>query len=333
MKKSILIYVVKNAVGAAIAILIAQLLNLTNVMTAGVIVLLSIQNTRKESVSIALKRLAATFIALIIAPIIFKLFSFNPFSFGIFLLVFIPILIRLNMQDGIVVNSVLVTHLIIDQDISIQFLINELAIMVIGLSVALLLNIYMPNVEEQLEQAEKDIEKWIREVLVTYAQFIKNTNRQYIDEETLFARGDALIQKAVDHAHIYTNNQLLMRENYHMAYVYMRKQQIDMLKHIYSYITRLTMIHPVSEKVINYTVKTSDAIGIKNRAKGLLVELNELRQSFKTWELPRSREEFENRALLYQYLNDLESFLSIKDQFHEKHQYSPLHLKRLSDIK
>ena len=32
---------------------------------------------------------------------------------------------------------------------------NELAIMIIGLSVALLFNIYMPNVEEKLEQAEK----------------------------------------------------------------------------------------------------------------------------------------------------------------------------------
>ena len=121
MKKSILTYVIKNAIGATIAILIAQLFKLTNVMTAGVIVLLSIQNTRKESLSIAFKRLIATFIALLITPIIFKLFSFNPFSFGVFLLIFIPILIRFNLQDGIVVNSVLVTHLIIDKDISFPF--------------------------------------------------------------------------------------------------------------------------------------------------------------------------------------------------------------------
>ena len=83
MKKSILLYVLKNAIGAAIAIIIAQAFKLSNVMTAGIIVLLSIQNTRQESFKIAFKRLIATFIALIIAPIRYKLFSFSPYSFGV----------------------------------------------------------------------------------------------------------------------------------------------------------------------------------------------------------------------------------------------------------
>ena len=35
-------------------------------------------------------------------------------------------------------------------------------------------------------------------------------------------------------------------------------------------------------------------------------------------ELPKTREEFENRAMLYQFLNDLEQFLSIKNGFKEE---------------
>ena len=32
-------------------------------------------------------------------------------------------------------------------------------------------------------------------------------------------------------------------------------------------------------------------------------------------ELPKNRTEFENRALLFQFLNDLEDFLSVKKEF------------------
>ena len=35
-------------------------------------------------------------------------------------------------------------------------------------------------------------------------------------------------------------------------------------------------------------------------------------------ELPKNREEFENRALLFQFLNDLEDFLIIKKEFKER---------------
>lgn len=328
MKKSILLYVLKNAIGAAIAIIIAQAFKLSNVMTAGIIVLLSIQNTRQESFKIAFKRLIATFIALIIAPIIFKLFSFSPYSFGVFLLIFIPLLIRFDLQDGIVVNSVLVTHLIIDKDISIGFLLNELGIMIIGLTVALVLNIYMPNIEGRLEDVEKQVEKWIQNVLKKYANILKTTG-ELKNPEGLFRQGDELIQEAVDHAHIYFNNQILMREDYQMAYVYMRKQQMDVLKHIYTYLTRLSITHAASIKVCDFTIKVSEAIGVENRAKDLLVELESLKQEFRTWDLPKSRDEFENRALLFQYLNDIERFLEIKDEFHDKYQFSKLHLKRI----
>ena len=34
-------------------------------------------------------------------------------------------------------------------------------------------------------------------------------------------------------------------------------------------------------------------------------------------ELPKNRNEFENRALLFQFLNDLEDFLIIKKEFKE----------------
>ena len=45
-----------------------------------------------------------------------------------------------------------------------------------------------------------------------------------------------------------------------------------------------------------------------------------LRRDYEMMELPQSRKEFENRALLFQFLNDLEDFLIIKKEFKESFQ-------------
>ena len=49
----------------------------------------------------------------------------------------------------------------------------------------------------------------------------------------------------------------------------------------------------------------------------LINKLTLLRKDYEMMELPQSRKEFENRALLFQFLNDLEDFLIIKKEFKE----------------
>ena len=45
------------------------------------------------------------------------------------------------------------------------------------------------------------------------------------------------------------------------------------------------------------------------------MDLEILRSEFKKMELPKTREEFESRAQLLQFLNDMEEFLLIKRNF------------------
>jgi uncharacterized membrane protein YgaE (UPF0421/DUF939 family) len=49
----------------------------------------------------------------------------------------------------------------------------------------------------------------------------------------------------------------------------------------------------------------------------LINKLTLLRKDYEMMELPKNRTEFENRALLFQFLNDLEDFLIIKKEFKE----------------
>ena len=81
--------VFKISTACCIAILLADLLGLTSSTSAGIITLLSIQDTKKATFQIAVKRLLAFIPAIFFALLIFWTVGFHVFSFGIFLFVFI----------------------------------------------------------------------------------------------------------------------------------------------------------------------------------------------------------------------------------------------------
>src|SRR5690554_578863 len=86
-----IIKVLKIGLGSSIAILIANLFGLQNSLSAGIITLLSIQDTKKETLLIALKRLFAFGIAIVIAYLLFENLGYEPLIFGLFLVVFVGV--------------------------------------------------------------------------------------------------------------------------------------------------------------------------------------------------------------------------------------------------
>lgn len=71
----------KTAVAAGIAIFIATLIGLSYVASAGIIVILSVQNTKRRSSELARQRLVATLIALFLSSVVYRLIGFNPCGF------------------------------------------------------------------------------------------------------------------------------------------------------------------------------------------------------------------------------------------------------------
>ena len=70
----------KTAIGVMIAFLIAQFFSLENASTAAVIMLLSVQSTKRQSIIVALKRFTAGISGIILAAIIFEAKGRNPLS-------------------------------------------------------------------------------------------------------------------------------------------------------------------------------------------------------------------------------------------------------------
>ncbi|SFL48693.1 Aromatic acid exporter family member 1 [Lactococcus garvieae] len=98
---------IKTAICATLAIIIAQFFHLESATSAGIIAILSITNTQKSTLRLGFLRVLGLIIATLLAFIVLNLFNFTPLSFGIFLLLFIPISVATNTSEGIVVNSVL----------------------------------------------------------------------------------------------------------------------------------------------------------------------------------------------------------------------------------
>ena len=142
----------KTAIGAAVAVLISQLLHLDYAANSGIIVILSVQSSKKKSLDLAIMRIASTLLALTIGTIVFSLFGFTAFAFGVYLLFFIPSAVKLNLNDGIIPCSVLVTHLLSIKSVSAGALLNEMLQMLIGAGIGFILNLYMPSLEKRLDQ-------------------------------------------------------------------------------------------------------------------------------------------------------------------------------------
>lgn len=306
----------KTGIGAAVAMLIAKMLGLMYWPSAGIITILSIQATKRQSVELALKRVIATVIALIVAAGLFVTIGYSPVVFGLYLLLFIPIAARFELADGIVMASVLVTHLMGEGQVGREIMVNELGLVAVGVGVALILNLYMPSIEGQLSQCREGIEDAMYELFCALSTSLR-AKAVPIGEERLFGDLARQVAEAQSKAYKYANNHLFATVSPYEKYFGMRSRQLQVMGYMREHYRRLSMTYQETEIVADFALKVAASIKGEVRVMVLLEELEDLRAYFKQSPLPQTREEFENRAMLYQFLNDLEYFLEIKKAFRE----------------
>lgn len=307
----------KTGVGTVIAMIIAKELGLSYWVSAGIITILSIQSTKRESLRIAFKRIESVIVALIISSILFLTLGFNSVVFGIYLLIFIPLTVRMKVTDGIVVSSVLVTHLLIEKQVNTYWILNELGLMLVGVLVALALNSYMPKNEEKIKEDIDYISEKIKEIFMDMAYSLR-THSVSINQQRLFNELENRLCIAKKRANDNFNNYLFSDVRYYVNYIEMREVQFQILEYMREHFSRISITVKQTELVANFTEEVASVIGKEVNANILINRLNRLRKDLSEQELPVTREEFENRAMLFQFLNDLEFFIETKKRFYIK---------------
>lgn len=306
--------VIKIAMGSAAAIIIAYALGLDYAVSAGVIALLSLQDTKRATFFIAFIRIIAFIMATIIALIVFTLLAYTPLAYGVFLLIFVGACYYFRFNEAISINAVLVTHYLLEKDMSVAILANEALLLLIGAGIGVILNLYIPSNIKLILRKQHIIETDLKAILSQLADELLTDDKLNYDE-SCFMELKEHINIGIEQAYTNMNNALFQETRYYIEYMEMRKQQYKILKDISEKVLKLTLVTPQSYEVAHFMMAISSTLSTSENAKGLLKMEDKLATKFKESPLPLTREEFENRAVLYVILMDLRIFLKTKEEF------------------
>ena len=299
----------KMVIGALIATLLSDWLTLEYSVTAGIIVILSIQPTKQQSIRVGVKRIIASVIGLMITVGLMLILGYTLPVFILSLLLFIPLAFIFKIEEGIVVSSVLMSHILAQGDW--KYGINALAILLIGVVIAVILNLFMPNKSKAIEKEIVLIDEALRELVKSVAEC----------ECANYGPIMGMIENAIHTIRVESLNRLMPKRDLNISYVTMRKEQVSYIQKIEMDLKRV-VVTEYKQDIVKFLQDIVPRIGKANMASLLLVQLDQMRASYKEKPLPKNRQEFEERAILFNILFDLEAFLMAKVRYHEIEQIS-----------
>ncbi|TMN20753.1 aromatic acid exporter family protein [Lentibacillus cibarius] len=317
---------IKTAIGTPISISVAQLLGVSNFVSAGILTILCIQPSRKRSVLSAWHRFLACVTASLFSIIFFELIGYHPIVVGIMLLFFIPTTVLLKVTPGIATSSVIILNLYGAEGISRSFLFDQFLLIIVGIGTGLLVNLYMPSLDKQLKQKQTELERNFQLILREIALYIRNKNEDWDGKE--LTKSEELIQEAMNLVSLDKENHLLRTEHPYHDYFVMRSKQFECLQKMLPLVSRLPKTDAISVQVADFFDKLSDAVHPGNTAILYLDELSKLRNTFDQEELPETREAFITRANLFRLLHEIEDYLLLKEKFKQSDVSARIRVKK-----
>lgn len=305
---------VKTVITATLGIIIASSLGLKFPSTAGIIAILSVTNTKTSSFKVGIGRIIALFVAIFIAYVCYSLLGYTPVAFGLFLLIYIPVAARFDMSEAIPVNSVLITHFLNEGQMTPYLVLNAVSLLLVGVSLALIANLYMPNVQESIDQNKEKVDLEIKELILNMAEALeRKTTRSNCENrlkkiEENISQGELYAKRHVD-------NHLIRKNDYEISYFQMRRMQLNVLQDMVELIGKIEVDQETAQAINLLLKEIYETYSEKNDGRELSDKVSEVIKHYETKELPKTRIEFENRARLFQFLTEIQTFIHIKVNF------------------
>ena len=303
----------KTALGTAISIMIAQYFGFGNFVSAGILTILCIQVTKKRSLQASWHRFLACIIAMLFSSVFFEGIMYHPIVIGLLLLFFIPTVVMTGAKEGVVSSSVIIMHIYSAGKVTGDLLLNELGIITVGIGVALVMNLYMPSVDNKLEEYQKEIEAHFKKIFIEIASYLR-TNESTWDGRELTETAE-LIENAKILAFQDIENHFLRDENLYYQYFKIREKQFEIIERVLPAITSIPHQVEQGTMVAEFVEDLSKGIHPGNTVLFYLEKLLRMKAEFENMELPKTREEFETRAALLHFVNEMEQFLLLKRSF------------------
>lgn len=306
---------IKLALATGLSIFMAQKLGFLYATSAGIIAILSVLDTRRTSFKMARQRLFSAILALILGAVAFGILGYHISAVIVYLLIYVPIAYRYQLEAGIAPSTVLVTHLLLEKSIAWSWLINELGLFIIGAGVALLFNLYMPSRQNEILDYHERVEEQLKKILLRFNSFLLKGDGT--NDAQLIKELEVMLQDALALVYLDRRNQLFNQTNYQVHYFEMRIAQTKVLRQMAENINHCHLKSDESLILAQLFQETAEQLSQENPAQDLLDAIEHFLQRFRKRDLPKTREEFETRATLFQLLHDMEHFIQLKVDFYQ----------------
>lgn len=314
-KKRLITKGLKIAIGSTVAILVADILKLDYATSAGIIALLSIQNTKKATYKLALERMLSFVMTMVIAIVVSELFGFGPLSFGLFILIMVVSCYFIGWGNTVSANAVFGTHVfMLAKMVSVHFILNEVGILAIGVTAALILNFFMKSKEDEILELMETVENTISSIIKEMADELGvKSELSAVQPKLLKLMSDLDRYEEI----AIENKDITLRDHseFYINYFVLRKNQCITLIHIYRSIMSIEDEAYKDENVYNFIHEMSDAFRIHNDDNKKNERLKQILEEFHSQPLPEGREDFEARAALFYILKEFEEFIRLKKEF------------------
>ena len=193
---------------------------------------------------------------------------------------------------------------------------DEFLLVVIGVVIALIVNLFnddhnrRQDIIDGMRYVEYQLQAIIGE-LATYLSGKPMEQNVWLDMRAL----EADIQEYVMEAQEYQENTFQSHPGYYIDYFEMRFQQCKILHNLHSEMRKVRAMPVQAHVVSEYLLYMKQHVVEVNIPEKQIEKLEELFEDMRRERLPRTREEFESRAILYHILMDIEEFLLTKKKF------------------
>lgn len=302
-------------VGAAVAaILVAEALDLEFAVSAGIVAILTIQPTKKETIRTAVGRLCAFVVALLIALLSFECIGYTTEAFFVYLAIFVFICQYFRWYSAMAMNSVLISHFLTFTHMEVAAVMNEVLIFAVGVGIGIAANLHLRKQIWYIEKMKEQTDAQIRDILHRMAVQIMNRDGESCDEKK-FSYLNTSVRQAKNIADENFNNQFGSKDTFDREYIRMRERQVHVLYDMYKRVRSIRTTPLTAKAISDFLEHLSQVFHRDNTCEELLDKFYAMDMEMKSRPLPVTREEFEDRAGLYTLLRDIEEFIRIKANF------------------
>lgn len=314
--KKIALLALKIGIGGSVAYYLADLMDLQFASSAGIVALLTLQQTKWDTMKLSIRRIVSFIITYVVCMALCYVLKTAWLDYGVYLFLIVFLCECIGWRATVSVNAVNAVHFLSTQDFSFEMIMNEMYIVLIGVVVAIILNLFHINEthEAHMIYGMREVEDRMRTILKELAGYLRHQKMgENVWKDINNLREDLF--KYVDEAQEYQNNTFVSHPEYYINYFEMRESQCLVLNNLHAEMNRLLNLPVQAEKVADFVDYISECVTEKNDPQKQINELVQILNEMKDSPLPVTREEFESRAMLYHVLMDMEDFLILKKRF------------------